>query len=91
MRRYILLNDLRVAQGLVIRYYANRAGHIAGVQFPLIVALSSKNNMVQRKCYLYFGCPTTSNFRIQCLRALAMRRYTCGASCLLGREAHLSL
>ncbi|CAL1700999.1 unnamed protein product [Somion occarium] len=34
-------------QGLVLRYFANRAGHIAGVQFPLIVALSSKNNMVQ--------------------------------------------
>ncbi|KAI0082494.1 hypothetical protein K474DRAFT_1585487 [Panus rudis PR-1116 ss-1] len=34
-------------QNLQVRYWANRAGHIAAVQFPLIVALSSKNNLIQ--------------------------------------------
>ncbi|KAI0790100.1 ferric reductase NAD binding domain-containing protein [Abortiporus biennis] len=33
-------------EGLVLRYWANRSGHIAAAQFPLIIALASKNNAI---------------------------------------------
>lgn len=32
------------------RYYANRAGKIAALQVPLVVALSMKNNILSCEC-----------------------------------------
>ncbi|KAL4242036.1 Ferric/Cupric Reductase Transmembrane Component [Abortiporus biennis] len=33
-------------QNLVLRYWANRSGHIAAAQIPLIIALGTKNNAI---------------------------------------------
>ncbi|KAJ3540668.1 hypothetical protein NM688_g6196 [Phlebia brevispora] len=43
----VLIWEFVNTQDLVIKQWANRAGHIAASQFPLIVGLSSKNNAIE--------------------------------------------
>lgn len=52
-------NSLLSAQNLTISSWANRAGHIAASQFPLIVGLAAKNNAIECGCITICIHPNT--------------------------------